>query len=416
MNVHQMNPRTPAETALIERAESTGVVADAKDSAVEALRRDGLPNRRVEAWHYTDLRLLMSRLEDKGTAAAGPSGEGSTLLSPLLPNSHVVEIGAPDNGAIPVGVTVSAITESADWSRSPNHLDRPVDTIRLLNASFGAAAVAIEIAPNTNVTAPLELRSQAGDRSHGLARCTVGAGAKAVFVERIEGAASPTPSTGVSHLAIGEGADVLWIVDQAKGASAAHLGQLNVELGTDASFRMFVLNTGGALVRYEVHAETMGEGGDIKIRGVNLIEKGQHIDVTTTLRHTAPHTTATETFRNVVTGGHGVFQGMIKVAKEAQKTDAKMACNTLLLSDDGDFSAKPELEIFADDVQCGHGATAGEINADHLFYLMSRGIPEQSARALLVKAFVAEIVEELEHEAAEDALMQRIDTWLERSH
>ncbi len=415
MNVHQLNPRTPAETALIERAESIGLVADAKDSAIEALRRDGLPNRRVEAWHYTDLRLLMSRLEDKGTAADA-SGKGGTLLSPLLPNSHVVEIGAPDSGAAPAGVTVSEISESADWSRSPNHLDRPVDTIRLLNASFGAAAVAIEIAPNTEMTAPLELRSQAGDRSHGLARCTVGAAAKAVFVERIEGAASPTPSTGVSHLVIGEGADVLWIVDQAKDPSAAHFGQLNVELGADASFRMFVLNTGGALVRYEVHAETMGEGGDIKIRGVNLIENGQHIDVTTTLRHTAPHTTATETFRNVVTGGHGVFQGMIKVAKEAQKTDAKMACNTLLLSDDGDFSAKPELEIFADDVQCGHGATAGEINAEHLFYLMSRGIPEQPARALLVKAFVAEIVEELEHEAAEAALMQRIDTWLERSH
>ena len=89
-----------------------------------------------------------------------------------------------------------------------------------------------------------------------------------------------------------------------------------------------------------------------------------------------------------------------------------MACNTLLLSDQGDFSAKPELEIFADDVQCGHGATAGEINADHLFYLMSRGIPEKPARALLVKAFVAEVVEELEDEAAGDALMERIDAWL----
>lgn len=416
MNVHQLTSRTAAETALIERAEKAGGVAEAKDSAIATLRREGLPNRRIEAWHYTDLRLLMSRLEDTGKADAVPSGAGDTLLSPLLPNSHVIEIGTADSGAVPAGVAVTAITESADWSRSSNHLDRPVDTVRLLNASFGAAAVAIEIAPNTDVTAPLELRSQAGDRSHSLARCTVGDGAKAVFVERIEGAASPTPSTGVRHLAIGAGADVLWIVDQAKGASAAHLGQLNVELGADASFRMFVLNTGGALVRYEVHAETMGEGGDIKIRGVNLIENGQHIDVTTTLRHTVPNTTATETFRNVVTGGHGVFQGMIKVAKEAQKTDAKMACNTLLLSDDGDYSAKPELEIFADDVQCGHGATAGEINADHLFYLMSRGIPEQPARALLVKAFVAEIVEELEHEAAEDALMRRIDTWLDRSH
>ena len=90
-----------------------------------------------------------------------------------------------------------------------------------------------------------------------------------------------------------------------------------------------------------------------------------------------------------------------------------MACNSLLLSDEGDFSAKPELEIFADDVQCGHGATAGEIDADHLFYLMSRGIPEATARALLVKAFLGEVVEELENEAIVEALEARIDAWLD---
>ncbi|MDX1731450.1 MAG: Fe-S cluster assembly protein SufD, partial [Aurantimonas coralicida] len=224
--------------------------------------------------------------------------------------------------------------------------------------------------------------------------------------------ATGAPSTGVSHLTIADGAEVLWIIDQAKGMSAAHLGQLNVTVGANAVFKLFVLNSGGALVRNEVHVESVGENSEIRIRGVNLLTEGQHVDVTTTLRHQVPNTTATETFRNVVTGGHGVFQGMIKVAKDAQKTDAKMACNTLLLSDEGDFSAKPELEIFADDVQCGHGATAGEINADHLFYLMSRGIPEKPARALLVKAFVAEVVEELEDEAAGDALMERIDAWL----
>src|SRR6185312_4483763 len=132
--------------------------------------------------------------------------------------------------------------------------------------------------------------------------------------------------------------------------------------------------------------------------------------------HSVAHTTATEIFRNVVMGGQGVFQGMIKVAKGAQKTDARLACNSLLLSDEGDFFAKPELEIFADDVQCGHGATAGEIDANHLFYLMSRGIPRREARSLLVKAFVKEVVEELEHEGAIEALEARIDAWLATDH
>src|SRR5690606_4600844 len=107
----------------------------------------------------------------------------------------------------------------------------------------------------------------------------------------------------------------------------------------------------------------------------------------------------------------GVFQGMIKVAQIAQKTDAKMACNTLLLTDEGSFSVKPELEIFADDVVCGHGATVTEIEKDHLFYLMARGVDEKSARALLIKAFLAEVIEELENEQVVEVLEARLDRW-----
>ena len=413
MTVHQLRPRTAAESALIEIAES-GETSVGSQEAVEALRREGLPHRRIEAWHYTDLRSLMGRQTD--TAVQPVADASGAILAPLLANSHVVDFDAPDAGHALNGLTVTASAENADWQTTPNHLDRGLDTVRMLNAAFGASAVELSVDSGVALAAPVELRARAGARSHGFARCTVGAGATATFVERLEGEGGSAPSTGVSHLEIRAGARVTWIVDQEKGAAATHLGQLNVSVGAGALFTLFVLNAGGALVRYEVHAETAGEGAEIKMRGINLLEAGQHIDVTTTLRHTFENTTATETFRNILTGGRGVFQGMIKVAREAQKTDAKMACNTLLLSDDGEFLAKPELEIFADDVQCGHGATAGEINADHLFYLMSRGIPEPIARALLVKAFVAEVVEELEDEAVEDALMQRIDAWLARSH
>ena len=130
------------------------------------------------------------------------------------------------------------------------------------------------------------------------------------------------------------------------------------------------------------------------------------------LDHSAPATNSTEIIRNVVTDkAEGAFQGQIRVAQPAQKTDAKMACNTLLLSDEGGFSAKPELEIFADDVQCGHGATVAEIDRNHLFYLMARGVDERTARGLLVKAFVAEIIEEMEDEAIVEALEAKLDGW-----
>jgi len=132
-----------------------------------------------------------------------------------------------------------------------------------------------------------------------------------------------------------------------------------------------------------------------------------------TLEHIVPNCVSGQIFRNVVLDrAKGVFQGQIKVAQIAQKTDAKMACNTLLLSDFCDFSAKPELEIFADDVQCGHGATVTDIDKNQLFYLKARGIGEKRARSLLVKAFIVEVVEELDNEVLIEALEKQFDTWL----
>jgi Fe-S cluster assembly protein SufD len=221
--------------------------------------------------------------------------------------------------------------------------------------------------------------------------------------------------SSVSEVRIGEGADVTWVILQEQGAQDTHLGQIRIDLGADARLQLFVINAGGKLVRQELHIAVTGEGADFKLRGVNLLGGETHTDVTMTLGHNVPNTTSTEIIRNVVFDrAKGVFQGMIRVALDAQKTDAKMACNTLLLSDDADFSAKPELEIFADDVQCGHGATVADIDDNHLYYLMARGIPTNKARAMLVSAFVIEIVEELENEALVEALEGVVSAWLEK--
>src|SRR5690606_38101954 len=188
--------------------------------------------------------------------------------------------------------------------------------------------------------------------------------------------------------------------------------QFNAWIGKDAQLTLFIMNAGGKLVRQEVRVLTKGEGSDFKLRGVNLLAGETHCDVTMVLDHSEPHTTSTEVIRNVITDrAQGVFQGRINVHQYAQKTDAKMACNTLLLSDDAGFSTKPELEIFADDVACGHGATVTEIDRAHLFYLMARGIREKAARGLLVKAFLAEVIEELDHEMAIEALEAKLDGW-----
>ncbi|TIT87343.1 MAG: Fe-S cluster assembly protein SufD, partial [Mesorhizobium sp.] len=268
------------------------------------------------------------------------------------------------------------------------------DAIGALNTAFVADGYFVDIADGTQLEKPIELQNlQAGGQAHVRLLTRVGAGAKAIIVERQAGEGSDALVSSVSQLVLDEGAEVTWLIVQEQSDTATHLAQFKAHIGKNAKLTLFVMNAGGKLVRQEVVVRTTGEGADFKLRGINLLAGDTHTDTTMVLDHTVPHTTSTEVMRNVVTGkARGVFQGRINVHQYAQKTNAKMACNTLLLSDDGEFSTKPELEIFADDVVCGHGATVTEIDHNHLFYLMARGIDEKTARGLLVKAFVAEVI------------------------
>ena len=183
-----------------------------------------------------------------------------------------------------------------------------------------------------------------------------------------------------------------------------------------AEFKQSSLSTGGRLARHETHAHFWVDGASAEINSAALVADERHADFTSHVLHNAADCETRQLHKGVAAGrGRTVFQGKFEVERAAQKTDAKMACNTLLLSDDAEFSTKPELEIFADDVQCGHGATVAEIGKDQLFYLMSRGISEKAARGLLVKAFLAEIVEELDDEPTIAALELKLDRWFEQN-
>jgi Fe-S cluster assembly protein SufD len=308
-------------------------------------------------------------------------------------------------------VSFAALLSAGDPRAAMAPADRD-DAIGAINAAFAADGFGLAIAADAEIAAPIELQNlQAGGQVHSRFPVTVGAGAKATIIERQAGAGAGLVSS-VSTLDLGEGAEIVWVIVQEQAEAATHLGQFVATLAKDAKLTLFIMNAGGKLVRQEVRVGAAEEGSDFQLRGVNLLGGDTHCDVTMVLDHSAPHTTSTEIVRNVVTGkAHGVFQGQIRVDQIAQKTDARMACNTLLLSDDAEFSTKPELEIFADDVACGHGATMTEIDRDHLFYLMARGVDERQARGLLIKAFLAEIVEELEDEALVAALEEKLDRW-----
>ena len=414
--MHIVPKLTPAEVALVDTYEArlSDLPGDAgtlmaRDRAVEAIK-GGLPTRRVESWHYTDLRRLMAEVPGPGAPVA------PRALPPIVADSVVLPFLAGTVGKLPTvdGAKLRRLnTELRDGALATLlELRGNDDAVGAINTALVADGVGIEIPAESAVAAPIELQNlHAGGQTHVLYTANAGVGAKAVIVERHSGEGAALVSA-VSHLTVADGADVTWIIVQDHTDTATHLGQLNATIGKDARLTVFVMNTGARLVRQELRIRAAGEGCQFTLRGVNLLAGATHCDVTMVLDHVAYGATSTEVVRNVVLDkAHGVFQGQIRVAREAQKTDAKMACNTLLLSDDADFSVKPELEIFADDVACGHGATVAEIDRSHLFYLMARGVTEKEARGLLVKAFLAEVIEELGDERIVEPLEARLDAW-----
>jgi Fe-S cluster assembly protein SufD len=412
MNTHPNITLTAGETALVEALGASANPAAAVTA--EKIRARGLPTRRVEPWHYTDLRSLLK-------AFPGAEGEwGAQVDLPQLIDSFVITFanGSHVEGELenlPEGISGTA--SNSDMAL-PEGVVIEADTIGDINRALSTNGVSLTVAEGAKVARPVSLvHLAAGGASQVLThQVVVGEGSEAVFLDRNHSSLEENHQNVVTNLAVGKDAKVTWLIDQELDTATDRLAQLNVHLAEGADLQLLILNAGGRLVRQEVHVAVRGAGANLDIKGVNLIGKDAHIDVTTTLAHEEPETTSTETFRNVaLADGNGVFQGQIRVAKIAQKTDARMACNTLLLSDAADFSAKPELEIFADDVQCAHGATVTDIEEDHLFYLRARGIPEREARALLVKAFVEEVFEDLDNEELAGALTARIENWLDKN-
>jgi Fe-S cluster assembly protein SufD len=380
-----------------------------RDAAIETLKTAGLPTRRIESWHYTDMRRLLAAIPQE-------AGQAAEKLRPLVAGSSVAVIanGVATPAPMPKGVNARTLQpQLTSGALNASMVARGRDDfIGILNTAFVSDGFEIAVEPHTDTAKPIEIQNRhGGGHAHVRLLGQIGDGAKATVVERHGGDGAALVSS-VTQLSVGDGVEVLWIILQDQPVSTTHLGQINITIGSAAKLTLFIMNSGGQLVRQEVNVVARGEGSDFRLRGVNLLAGNAHVDLTMVLDHVVPRCDSTEIVRNVVMDkAEGAFQGQIRVAREAQKTDARMACNTLLLSDDASFSAKPELEIFADDVACGHGATVTEIDHGHLFYLMSRGIPEREARGLLVKAFLAEIIEELEDEALVEALEARLEAW-----
>jgi Fe-S cluster assembly protein SufD len=235
----------------------------------------------------------------------------------------------------------------------------------------------------------------------------IGGGARATIVESHEGPDRSDYQVNTAlQLVVGDEARVDHVKITNEGNAAIHVASLLANIGARAIFNQLGFVTGGAVVRNQLFVLLAGQDTVANLRGLSLLGERQHADTTLAVEHGAPTCQSRELFKSVVDdAARAVFQGKITVRRAAQKTDAKMMARALLLSDEAEADGKPELEIFADDVQCGHGATTGSLDDQLKFYLMARGIPEKEAEALLIEAFAAEVVEAVDHLGIRDALM-----------
>lgn len=286
-------------------------------------------------------------------------------------------------------------------------------------------SIAAEL-PNRRVEAwkYSDLRAAVGDQTHvlskgrdiierlapGVQHLKIPAGETRLFVERMDDDRHMDARS--FDFEIEEKATLTRVVIQT-GADLP-LSIARARLAGGAKLKQFVLATGGRLARIETHADVQGEDAEVELNGVYLAGAGRHADLTSVITHAVPNGTTRQLIKGVARkGGRGVFQGKIVVAHDAQKTDARQYHHGLLLEDGAEVFAKPELMIHADDVQCAHGNTAGGLDESALFYLRSRGLPDDAARAMLIEAFLVEAIPEHLPEALRDELVGLVRTWLE---
>ncbi len=437
MNAEVRPMKTAAELALAQNFAAAKHGLPGAD-AVAALREEaflrfdaaGLPHRRVEEWKYTDLRALMrealplapapdaaakARARDAGAWLAIEARRLVFVDGAFVP--ELSDFAAPEPGlSIKDMATALAANDAAVAARLGKIV--PTDDMALaLNTAFMGDGAVISVAEGATLARPLHLVFvNAGERPAAIfnrSLVAIGKGARAMLVESHEGPAGGYQVNTALEIVVGDEAHVDHIKITGEDAGALHVSSLLAAVGARARFNEFLFTTGGAVVRNQVFVRFDGEDTIAGIRGATLLKGREHVDTTIVADHARRGCTSREVFKTVLDDeSRGIFQGKIIVRPHAQKTDARMATHALLLSDAAEADNKPELEIFADDVQCGHGATSGALDEDLLFYLKARGIPDKEAQALLIQAFVGEAIEGIEHAGLRDALVENVGAWL----
>ncbi len=366
-----------------------------------------LPHRKMEDWRWTDLRQLVDKPYPPRQTVVAAAKDVERLLksSPFakVAGPRIVFVNghyAAEHSQLKNDIVTSALT-----------LEEPVLT---MNAAFATDGARLKISGTTDTPIELLFLATSADARTIATRnvIEIEKGAAATLIETHLGEGAYL-SNSVTEIRVDDGARLDRIKVERESADAIHLSHAHTTLGKNAVFNDFTLTSGAKTNRQNGTVEFKGQGTEAKVSGAFMLGNKQHADTRLVIDHQVPHCTSRELFKCVMDeNARGIFQGKVIVQRDAQKTDGKQSSHALLLSETAEFDAKPELEIFADDVVCGHGATSGDLNHDHLFYLMSRGIPPAEAKSLLIAAFVGEAFDLIAHEGIKEALVKFSNKWL----
>lgn len=426
-------PKTQAEQALTRSFEAVAAklpggraVADARKAAIGAFAALGLPHRRVEEWKYTDLRVALKEALPPavGSEAAATQAQVDAALGALgrLEAHRIVFVDGvhapPLSSAAGIdGVTIeplaAALATAAD-SGGPGLLGKDApgeEAVIALNTAFMTDGAVVGIAEHAKPAKPLLLvfaRAGAEGRlvtTRNVLRLAAGARATIIEAHVSLAGAGPAQANTLTEVSVGDGAHLAHAKVTLAGEAASHLGTAMVTLGDEAVYRAFQLTAGTQLARNTTFVRFRGAGARLDLSGLFLGRGLEHIDTTLVVDHAVPECESRELFKGVLADrARGVFQGKVIVRPGAQKSDGKQMAQALMLSPDAEFDSKPELEIYADDVVCGHGSTAAELDEDMLFYMRARGIPPEEARALLTEGFIGEALDKIEDETVREAI------------
>jgi len=410
----------------------------ARRNAIERFERLGFPTTRDEEWRFTSVAPIAEgrfQLSRDGEASVVPTldqiatleWDGARSATLVFVDGRFAEASSTI-GPLPADTRVGSLARAlADAPRDLEpHLTRVADNPRhaftALNTAFLADGALVSVPSDTIVSAPIHVLflstgAPQPTMAHPRVLVVMGANSEATVVESY---AALTPNryltNAVTEIVAGENATLHHYKIQRESALGFHIGSMYIRAARDASVSGQSVSLGGALVRNEVNVVLDGEGSSCTLNGLYVSDAARFIDNHTTIDHARPHCASREVYKGILAGrARAVFNGKIIVRPDAQKTDAKQTNKALLLSEEAQINTKPELEIFANDVKCTHGAAVGQMDEEAIFYLRARGLGEGEARQLLVRAFAADVLNQMPlaplRERIEDELIRQLAGW-----